>query len=215
MFVARRGDDSSDGTREAPVRTLRRAVEKAAEPGGTRRVYACAEDFEEAITLPSGVAIWGGRDCAAEAWTWGGEDRFTEIAPAPERVPLVVEARQASVTSTVFGVRLVAADAIRPGGSSIGMIVGEGAAVEVVSSEILAGNGADGADGESAPQAFRAPYGAPGHPGAGGCLADWTEGAPAAVTVCEDGMTDVEDETRDKANRGGDGFAAETMRFSP
>ncbi|KYG06564.1 hypothetical protein BE21_34070 [Sorangium cellulosum] len=29
------------------------------------------------------------------------------------------------------------------------------------------------------------------------------------------GVADVEDETRDKANRGSDGFAAETMRFSP
>ncbi|XXT22048.1 hypothetical protein WME94_10855 [Sorangium sp. So ce429] len=29
------------------------------------------------------------------------------------------------------------------------------------------------------------------------------------------GIADVLDETRDKANRGSDGFAAETMRFSP
>ncbi|WP_437648853.1 hypothetical protein [Sorangium sp. So ce362] len=29
------------------------------------------------------------------------------------------------------------------------------------------------------------------------------------------GIADVEDETHDKANRGSDGFAAETMRFSP
>ncbi|WP_437319073.1 hypothetical protein [Sorangium sp. So ce385] len=193
VFVARHGDDASDGTREAPVRTLRRAVEKAAEPGGTRRVYACAEDFEEAVVLPSGVAIWGGRDCGAEAWTWGGGESFTGIAPEPGRVPLTVEARQESLTSLVFGVRLAAADAVRPSGSAIGMIVGEGAAVEVVSSEILAGNGADGTDGESAPQGepWRAPDGAPGHPGAPGCLTDWTEGAPSAVTVCEDGTTSV------------------------
>ncbi|WP_437969507.1 hypothetical protein WMF04_09490 [Sorangium sp. So ce260] len=203
VFVARRGDDASDGTREAPVRTLRRAVEKASEPGGTRRVYACAEDFEEAVTLPSGVAIWGGRDCAAEAWTWGGVESFTGIAPEAERVPLTVEARQTSMTSAVFGVRLVAADATRPSGSSIGMIVGEGAAVEVVSSEILTGNGADGADGESAPQdtPWRAPDGAHGHPGAGGCLTDWTEGAPPAVTVCEDGTTSI-------GGAGGDGDVA-------
>ncbi|WP_437945881.1 hypothetical protein WME98_34035 [Sorangium sp. So ce296] len=194
VFVARHGDDASDGTREAPVRTLRRAVEKAAEPGGTRRVYACAEDFEEAVVLPSGVAIWGGRDCGAEAWTWGGGESFTGIAPEPGRVPLTVEARQESRTSPVFGVRLVAADAVRPSGSSVGMIVGEGAAAEVVSSEILAGNGADGADGDDgAPrdQPWRAPDGAPGHPGTPGCLADWTEGAPPAVTVCEDGTTSI------------------------
>ncbi|WP_437308979.1 hypothetical protein [Sorangium sp. So ce388] len=202
VFVARRGDDASDGTREAPVKTLRRAVEKASEPGGTRRVYACAEDFEEAVTLPSGVAIWGGRDCGAAAWTWGGTESFTGIAPAPEQVPLTVEARQTSMTSVVFGVRLVAADATSPSGSSIGMIVGEGAAVEVVSSEILAGNGADGADGESAPEAFRAPDGAHGYRGGGGCLADWTEGAPPAVTVCEDGTMSI-------GGAGGDGDVAE------
>ncbi|WP_437912597.1 hypothetical protein WME73_36760 [Sorangium sp. So ce302] len=206
VFVALRGDDASDGTREAPVRTLRRAVEKASEPGGPRRVYACAEDFEEAVTLPSGVAIWGGRDCATEAWAWGGKDRFTEIAPGPELVPLVVEARQASMTSAVFGVRLVAADAVRPSESSIAMIVREGAAVDVVSSEILAGNGADGANGESAPQAWRALDGAPGHPGAPGCLADWTEGAPPAMTVCEDGTTSIGGAGGDGAvTAGGDG----------
>ncbi|WP_438038688.1 hypothetical protein [Sorangium sp. So ce128] len=203
VFVSRGGNDASDGTRGAPVRTLRRAVEKASEPGGTRRVYACAEDFEEAVKLPSGVALWGGRDCATAAWTWGGKDRFTGIAPAPELVPLVVEAREASMTSAVFGVRLVAADAIRPSGSSIGMIVREGAAVDVVSSEILAGNGADGADGESAPQGtpWRAPDGAVGNPGAPGCEADWTEGAPAVVTVCEDGTTSI-------GGAGGDGDVA-------
>ncbi|WP_437741011.1 hypothetical protein WMF39_35895 [Sorangium sp. So ce1504] len=201
VFVSRGGNDASDGTRGAPVRTLRRAVEKASEPGGTRRVYACAEDFEEAVTLPSGVAFWGGRDCATAAWTWGGKDRFTGIAPAPELVPLVVEAREASMTSAVFGVRLVAADAVRPSGSSIGMIVREGAAVDVLSSEILAGNGADGADGESAPQAWRAPDGAGGNPGRLGCLADWTEGAPPAVTVCEDG-------TRSIGGAGGEGDVA-------
>ncbi|WP_437877585.1 hypothetical protein [Sorangium sp. So ce513] len=201
VFVARHGDDASAGTKKAPVRTLQRAVEKASEPGGTRRVYACAEDFEEAITLPSGVALWGGRDCGAEAWTWGGAESFTGIAPESGRVPLTVEARQESMTSAVFGVRLVAADAVRPSGSSIGMIVREGAAVEVVSSEILAGDGADGADGESAPQEWRAPDGAPGHPGAPGCLADWTEGAPAAVTVCEDGTTSI-------GGAGGDGDVA-------
>ncbi|WP_437487733.1 hypothetical protein WME75_07410 [Sorangium sp. So ce1014] len=194
VFVARRGDDASDGTREAPVRTLRRAVEKASEPGGTRRVYACAEDFEEAVTLPSGVAIWGGRDCSTAAWTWGGKDRFTEIAPEPERVPLTVEAREASMTSVVFGVRLVAADATRPSGSSIAMIVREGAAVDVVSSELLAGNGADGADGDDgAPrdQPWRAPDGVGGNPGAHGCVADWTEGAPRVVTLCEDGTMSI------------------------
>lgn len=201
VFVARHGDDASDGTSKAPVRSLRRAVEKAAEPGGTRRVYACAEDFAEAVTLPSGVALWGGRDCAAEAWTWGGAESLTGIAPEPGRVPLTVEARQESMTSAVFGVRLVAADAIRPSGSSIGMIVGEGAAVEVVSSEILAGDGADGADGESAPQTSRAPDGAHGHPGAGGCLADWTAGAPPAMTVCEDGTISI-------GGAGGDGDVA-------
>ncbi|WP_165373073.1 hypothetical protein [Sorangium cellulosum] len=203
VFVAWRGDDANDGTREAPVRTLQRAVEMAAEPGGTRRVYACAENFEEAVTLPSGVAIWGGRDCATEAWTWGGDESFTEIAPAPERVPLTVEARQASMTSRVFGVRLVAADAVRPSGSSIAMIVRADAAVDVVSSEILAGNGADGADGESAPQGapWRAPDGAGGHKGAEGCQADWTEGAQPAVTVCEDGTTSI-------GGAGGDGDVA-------
>ncbi|MCC6554909.1 MAG: hypothetical protein IT372_18200, partial [Polyangiaceae bacterium] len=52
------GDDANDGTKAAPVRTLGKALTLAG--FGDRRVYACAEQFDEAIQVLPGIAIYGG-----------------------------------------------------------------------------------------------------------------------------------------------------------
>ncbi|MGK3962079.1 hypothetical protein WMF38_54370 [Sorangium sp. So ce118] len=186
VFVAHRGDDAAEGTRKAPVRTLRRAVEKARNEG-KRRVFACAEAFDEAVTLPSGIDLWGGRDCTTDEWGWPGTLSVTEIAPEPGRMPLRVEATQGIGTSNISAVRLVAADAIEVGGSSIAMLVTDGADAVVKWSEIIAGNGADGEPGEDAPLE-RAQNGAPAYHGEPACSAELVEGGAIAVTECADGI---------------------------
>lgn len=80
VFVARGGDDARAGTRQEPVRTLQHAVSKAL-LSGKPHVYACAEDFHEAVRLPSGVEIWGGRACKREDWAYLGARRPTVVAP--------------------------------------------------------------------------------------------------------------------------------------
>ncbi|MGK3989505.1 hypothetical protein WME99_41040 [Sorangium sp. So ce136] len=86
IFVsASLGDDVAPGTRDAPVRTLAEAIERAA--GGLGRVYACAEAFGEAARVPAGVAIWGGLDCHA-GWAYVGDQVRTSVAPGPDEVPL-------------------------------------------------------------------------------------------------------------------------------
>ena len=72
------GSDDNAGTLEQPVRTLARAFALAVE--GQRRVYACAELFEEATEVPAGVEFRGGLDCAA-GWAYVGSTRKTTIAP--------------------------------------------------------------------------------------------------------------------------------------
>jgi hypothetical protein len=72
VFVSEQGDDTSPGTKGAPVKTLQHAIGLAAHGRGhgeaaTRRVYACGGVFEEKITLPSGVDLWGGRACVTVA----------------------------------------------------------------------------------------------------------------------------------------------------
>jgi hypothetical protein len=55
VFVATSGKDGNEGTKESPVATLAKAVELA--EGKSRRVYACAEMFEEALVLDVAVEM--------------------------------------------------------------------------------------------------------------------------------------------------------------
>jgi hypothetical protein len=67
VFVAPAGDDAAAGTKLAPVRTLARAIELAADKG---RVFACVGSYPESeLSVPAGISIFGGLDCANE-WGW-------------------------------------------------------------------------------------------------------------------------------------------------
>ncbi|MGK3979635.1 hypothetical protein WMF38_48950 [Sorangium sp. So ce118] len=197
VFVSEQGNDRSPGTKGAPVKTLQHAIGLAASGRGngelpTRRVYACGGEFKEAITLPAGVDLWGGRLCDDGEWPYGwspgGPSHPTIIAP-PVGIPLrVIKGEEEEATSTVFGVRVEAADASADDGkSSIAMILSPGARAIVRASAIVAGNGKDGQPGEDAPS-DRATDGVLGNHGADACTADLATGAPPVVTVCDDGV---------------------------
>ncbi|WP_438037306.1 hypothetical protein [Sorangium sp. So ce204] len=196
------GDDRHPGTKDAPVKTLQHAIGLAAHGRGhgeapTRRVYACGGEFEEKITLPSGVDLWGGRLCDGGYWSYegsfGGPEHPTIIAP-PGGIPLRVLGAEGTAlagddtTSVIAGVRVVAADASAPDGkSSIAVILSTGATAIVQDSVIVAGDGKDGEPGEDA-DAERAPYGLEGNDGVSACTTDSPTGALAVVTVCGDGI---------------------------
>ncbi|WP_437752304.1 hypothetical protein [Sorangium sp. So ce1389] len=220
VFVSEQGDDDSPGTKDAPVRTLQRAIGLAAHVRGngqapTRRVYACGGVFEEAISLSQGVDLWGGRQCAGGDWSYGGpldgQNASTVIAP-PVGIPVRVLGGDDAVvagddaTSVIFGVRAVAADASASDGkSSIAMILEHGARAIVRSSVILAGDGKDGEPGEDAPS-FRANAGVLGNDGVDACTADVAMGALPVVTVCEDDVESTGGQGGDGGiERGGDG----------
>ncbi|XXZ59796.1 hypothetical protein WME74_07010 [Sorangium sp. So ce341] len=160
-------------------------------------MYACGGTFKEAITLPSGVDLWGARLCDGGDWSYdgsfGGPNEFTVIAP-PVGIPVrVLEGDDAVIagdgaTSVIYGVRAVAADASASDGkSSIAMILSSGARAIVRESEILAGDGKDGEPGEDAPTE-RARNGVVGNDGMDACTANVAMGAPPVVTVCDDGI---------------------------
>ncbi|WP_437979376.1 hypothetical protein [Sorangium sp. So ce295] len=197
------GDDRSPGTKDAPVKTLQHAIGIAASGRGngeaaTRRVYACGGLFEEEITLPSGVDLWGSRFCDDDGdWSYegsfGGPDHPTIIAP-PGGIPLrVLGVKDAELAgddaeSVIFGVRVEAADASADDGkSSIAMILSSSARAIVRDSKIIAGNGKDGEPGEDA-RSEPANGGVRGNDGADACTADFAKGALPVVTVCDDGI---------------------------
>ncbi|HSO00186.1 MAG TPA: hypothetical protein VLS89_17965, partial [Candidatus Nanopelagicales bacterium] len=174
------GSDDNPGTRAQPVRSMELAIALA--QGGTKRVYACAETFSEPVQLPSGVELWGGLACEDD-WSYVGIARATVLSPDAGAIPLRVEPGEGS--SIVADVRAEAADAIEPGGSSIAVIVTQGAAVAILRSALIAGDGAPGAKGEDGGSG-PAQSGTPGENGSDACSTTTVQGGPAVETVCGD-----------------------------
>lgn len=77
---AARGRDDNTGTQDQPVRTLDRAINLALVTN--RRVYACAERFEESVTIPSGVEVWGAVPRCARRRCTAGSSRLGRPASA-------------------------------------------------------------------------------------------------------------------------------------
>ncbi|WP_437623726.1 PGRS family protein [Sorangium sp. So ce1151] len=162
VFVASTGDDGSAGTQAKPVATLAEALRRAVEKD--TGVYACAETFEEAVELPAGIKLFGGLDCAS-GWRWVGETAKTVVAPSEDAIALKVMRGEEAVRIEDVSVR--AADAQARGASSIAILV-DGAEAELVRCELVAGNGADGVEGEDAPSEVPA-QASPGNTGTDAC----------------------------------------------
>jgi hypothetical protein len=196
VFVsASLGDDANRGTRDQPVRTLQKALSLTER--GPKRVYACAEDFTEAVTVSSDVQIWGGFDCA-DGWRDDRGSGRTILRSGPDSIPLQVTSH-IQVNALFADLRIEAASASRPGGSSIAMLAGKTATVEVCRSELIAGNGKDGVSGQDA-ALFPAEAGRPGNPGLDACSKDALSGGPFVVTACGD--------EESIGGAGGDGYAS-------
>ncbi|WP_437761671.1 PGRS family protein [Sorangium sp. So ce281] len=175
VFVSTGGDDEDAGTKAAPVKTLSVAISRAGEHGSA--VYACAEEFKEAAEVPAGMAIFGGLDCA-NGWAWVGEEQKTTVAPGEEGIALKVLRGDALVR--IEDVSVHAADAEAPGTSSIAVLV-DGATAELARCELVAGKGADGAEGEDAPSEAPA-QASPGNTGTNACSdLDGTPGPDATL----------------------------------
>ncbi|HSN98811.1 MAG TPA: hypothetical protein VLS89_11020 [Candidatus Nanopelagicales bacterium] len=178
------GSDEHPGTPEQPVRTLAKAFTLALESEG--RVYACAEVFEEAAEVPAGVGLWGGLDCA-DGWAYTGVTEKTRIAPGVAGV-IALRFLAGEGSSSVADVRAEAVSGAAPGESSIAALVEPGVEVVIERSELYAGDGAAGAEGErgggaDAPE--RAADGVDGIDGGNACGASVIPGAAAVVSVCD------------------------------
>jgi hypothetical protein len=142
VFVRLAGDDMAAGTKSKPFATIAHAIEDA-QTSGSNRIYVCAEIFTESLEVPSGVEIYGGLNCAGGAWSWSG--KRTTIAPTADLVPLTfIRADDRKIHLEDVDAR--AADAEKPGGSSIAAIAGD-VPLELVRSDLVAGTGAAGENG--------------------------------------------------------------------
>jgi hypothetical protein len=176
------GDDANPGTRAAPVKTMARAIELAAQRI-IPRVHACFETFPEAVRVRGNLEIWGGFDCKNE-WIHASSHEDTVLEPESDEVPLTFEAKS---TSTIFDVTAHAVPASTPGGSSIGAVALEGAVVHIHRGKLIGENGARGGDGApSHPMNQSATAGTHGVFGQDACTEDFVTGAEPVQTVCEE-----------------------------
>ncbi|WP_437623730.1 hypothetical protein [Sorangium sp. So ce1151] len=188
VFASAIAEPGGDGTKAKPYASLGEAVANAK----GKRVLACASGpFAESVTIEAGLEVIGGFDCDAD-WTWGEQARSTiEGSAGAVALTLTETASGAKVRS--FAIRAAnakdasdEAHATEAGRSSIGVVVADIEA-ELVQVEVTAGDGADGADGETPMEAPQAGAGAPTNV-SNACTALVYGGDPG-VTACEDGET--------------------------
>lgn len=179
VFVALSGNDASEGTKGEPVKTLAQGLKLA--QGGTKRVYACAEEFQGSVTVPAGFEIYGGVDCKA-GWGYVGDATPTRIVGgggSPDDIALRLS--KGGEATRLFDLHVVAKDAGKPGRSSIAVLAEE-VAGEFVRCTLEAGKGADGANGEGHAEAAAA--GADGNAGKEACSASTILGGEGISNSC-------------------------------
>ena len=184
------GNDLNEGTQSAPVQTLAAAIKLAAEPGATRRVYACGEVYEGPVHLPAGISLFGGfTGCdGAGKWIYKETEARATILGVPDSPALVL--LEGNDESLLAEVEIQAPDATLPGGSSIGVFAPKLAKARFRRSLFLIGDGVDGLDGEPGdPLGMAAPLGLDGAPGADACTMDPGQGGPAPALQCDGGVT--------------------------
>jgi hypothetical protein len=199
VFVSKSGDDDSgDGSKAAPFKSLAAAVEEAAGKGVP--VYACAEELVGSVTLASGIAIYGGLDCA-NGWTYVGATKKSVLVGDADEVALTI--RKNAGGAEVVDFRIRAADATKEGGSSIAVLV-DGVTAELVRCDLLAGIGAKGTDGAPGdPNGMAAASGASGNAGKDACSD--LDGTPGPDTTVAGGAQVTNDCAGETSIGGGGG----------
>ncbi|WP_437648377.1 hypothetical protein [Sorangium sp. So ce362] len=189
------GDDANPGTKDRPVRSIQRGIELART--GRGRVFVTSDGFDESVTLPSGVDIFGGFQPLG--WERLAGDT-TKIGPrSGARIALTVEPARASDTGAADGVSTI--DHVTTSSTApIGILVRSNTAVEIARSEIRATYGWAGRAGEEWPGMNVAATGPDGLYGGDACSAATVPGGPAVVSPCDGGTPSI-------GGKGGDGLA--------
>lgn len=157
VYVARSGNDSAPGTREAPLKTIGAAIAKAGQDPSKPSVFVQFGTYDEAITMSPGIHVYGGFD---EAWRQNTAVSTEIVAGSPA-------VRFSSITTeTILDHVLVkSADATGAGASSIAILVEGSTGVTLRSVDVVPGLGGDGVDGQVGPTGANGGIGGDGKPG--------------------------------------------------
>jgi hypothetical protein len=146
VFVsASKGSDSGDGSRAHPLKSISKAIQGALPSG--RRVYACAETYDEVLTFGDGIDIYAYFDCKGD-WVPGSGRAL--IAPSTE----VIASRAKNVVKPTFveALDIRGRLATEPGQSSIGLLAEGSKGLSFASVRIVAGQARSGSRGAAAIQ---------------------------------------------------------------
>ena len=166
IFVDAAGLDTNAGTKEAPVKSITKAVALA--QGGVGRVYVCAGSYAETVSLTAAVSVYGGFACGTYAYS-GVLPVVT--AAAGQSALLITGVTDVTVEDMQFvSVDASGTDASGNGNSSIAAFVSSSTGVTFKRSTFKAGAGATAAAGATTGTRFAtpAPMGSPGTAGGGG-----------------------------------------------
>ncbi|XXY45679.1 hypothetical protein WME91_37335 [Sorangium sp. So ce269] len=182
VFASASAAPGGDGTKVNPYASLGEAVANAK----GKRVLACASGaFEESVTIAAGIEVIGGFHCEAE-WTWSEGARSAIEAPANQ---IALTLAEGASGARVRSFAVSAASATELGGSSIGVAVADVEA-ELAQVDVIAGDGMDGASGETPMETSQAGASAPAMSASDACVRDeLVYGGAPGVTMCEDGET--------------------------
>ncbi|HEX7666653.1 MAG TPA: hypothetical protein VF407_19130, partial [Polyangiaceae bacterium] len=147
VFVAPSASDAgasvADGTRSRPFAKIQDAI--AAAKDQKKRVYACAADYAEQVTLADGVSMFGDLDCSTWAVVPGHANVKAPASPA-------ITANAITTATRVEAFDFTAPDGTAAAPTSIGLVATSANALTFAQSTIKAGKGASGADGVAAVQ---------------------------------------------------------------
>jgi hypothetical protein len=167
-------DAGGKGTKAAPYATLTKAL--AAAKG--KPVYACGEVFSaEAVSIAQSATLYGALDCS-NGWAYDATKK-TQLAPKAEGIALTIGG--ATTSAEVADFAITSESATQAGGSSIAVLVTQGAA-SFTRCDLVAGDGAPGSVG--APYPTSAQAGSMGLPGTDACAAAASLGGLPVTNAC-------------------------------
>lgn len=147
LFVAPTGSDADSGTREAPLKTINRALDLLSANQG-KVIVACASatPYELPVAITSGARLYGGFSCPDSETPWVYQPGvLTVVAPSDPGTALEIRGVADPVLLEDF--EFDAADATIAGQSSIAALIADSSAVTLRRTKLIAGNGARGTDG--------------------------------------------------------------------
>jgi hypothetical protein len=145
VFVTVDGKPENTGSRERPLGSIQAGIALGKKNG--KRVYVCSGTFHEALTLANSISIIGGLTCSGATWKTGGVRTRIEAPSSP-----AIRAKDIASPTRLEGIDVVAPNATKPSGSSIGILADHAEGLTIAGSKITAGDGANGVDGTEGTQ---------------------------------------------------------------